>query len=80
MVKIRLARHGEKRVAVYRVVVQESSQPRNGRAIDELGFYDPNTDPATVKIDVDKAQEWIRKGAQPTNTVKRLLKIAQKAQ
>lgn len=80
MVKIRLARHGEKRVAVYRVVVQESSQPRNGKAIDELGYYDPNTDPATVRIDVAKAEDWIKKGAQPTNTVKKLLKIAKKAQ
>ena len=80
MVKIRLARHGEKRVAVYRVVVQESSQPRGGKAIDELGYYDPNTDPATVKIDVARAEDWIKKGAQPTNTVKRLLKVAKKAQ
>ena len=79
MVKIRLARYGEKRVAVYRVVVQESLQPRNGRTIDDLGYYDPNTDPATVKIDIDKAKDWISKGAQPTNAVKKLLKNAAKA-
>ena len=80
MVKIRLARHGEKRVAVYRIVVQESSQPRDGKSIDDLGYYDPNTDPATVKLDLAKAENWIRKGAQPTNTVKRLIRIAKKAQ
>ena len=80
MVKIRLARHGEKRVAVYRIVVQESSQPRDGKSIDDLGYYDPNTDPATVKLDVAKTEDWIRKGAQPTNTVKRLIRIAKKAQ
>lgn len=80
MVKIRLARHGEKRVAVYRIVVQESSQPRDGKSIDDLGYYDPNTDPATVKLDLAKAEDWIRKGAQPTNTVKRLIRIAKKAQ
>ena len=79
MVKIRLARYGEKRVAVYRVVVQESLQPRNGRTIDEIGYYDPNTDPATVKIDLEKAKDWISKGAQPTNAVKKLLKNAAKA-
>ena len=80
MVKIRLARYGEKRVAVYRVVVQESSQPRNGKTIDQIGYYDPNTDPATIQIDVAKAQEWIKKGAQPTTTVQRLLRAAKKAQ
>ena len=78
MVKIRLARHGQKREAIYRIVVQEASQPRNGKAIDELGFYNPNTDPATIKIDVEKAKDWIAKGAQPTTVVKKLMKAAAK--
>ena len=78
MVKIRLARHGQKREAIYRIVVQEASQPRNGKAIDELGFYNPNTDPATIKIDVEKANEWITNGAQPTTVVRKLIKAAAK--
>ena len=78
MVKIRLARHGQKREAIYRIVVQEASQPRNGKAIDELGFYNPNTAPATIKIDVEKANEWITRGAQPTTVVRKLIKAAAK--
>ncbi len=78
MVKIRLARHAQKREAIYRIVVQEASQPRNGKAIDELGFYNPNTDPATIKIDVEKANDWITKGAQPTTVVRKLIKAAAK--
>ena len=79
MVKIRLARIGEKRVPVYRVVVQEASVPRNGKAIDSIGYYDPNTEPATIKLDLEKANEWIKKGAQPTDVVKKLMKNAAKA-
>ena len=78
MVKIRLTRIGQKKVPVYRIVVQEASRPRSGVAIEELGYYDPNTDPATVKMDVEKAKDWIAKGAQPTTVVRKLMKIASK--
>lgn len=79
MVKIRLARIGMKKCPTYRIVVQEASAPRNGVAIDQVGYYDPNTDPATVKIDLDKVQDWISKGAQPTTVVRKLMKTAKKA-
>jgi len=78
MVKIRLARNGQKKLAVYRVVVQESSKPRNGEAIDEVGFYDPNTNPATIRMDLEKVNAWIAKGAQPTTVVKKLMKYSAK--
>ncbi len=74
MVKIRLRRMGAKRHPIYRVVVADSKYPRDGRFIEEIGFFDPNTDPAEVKIDADKAKQWIANGAQPTDTVKALLK------
>ena len=73
-VKIRLKRIGEKKVPMYRIVVAEASTPRNGRAIEEIGTYNPNTDPAVVKVDVDAAKKWIANGAQPTDTVKAILK------
>jgi len=73
-VKIRLRRMGAKMHPFYRVVVADSRFPRNGRFIEEIGYFDPNVDPATVKIDADKAKEWIANGAQPTDTVKALLK------
>ena len=73
-VKIRLRRMGAKWHPFYRVVVADSRFPRNGRFIEEIGYFDPNVDPATVKIDADKAKEWIANGAQPTDTVKALLK------
>ena len=73
-VKIRLRRMGAKKAPFYRVVVADSRFPRDGRFIEEIGYYDPTKDPAVVKIDKDKADEWIKKGAQPTDTVKRLLK------
>lgn len=79
MVKIRLARIGQKKVPFYRIVVQEASKPRNGVAIDQIGTYDPNTDPATIKIDLEKADAWIAKGAQPTTVVSKLIKAARKA-
>ena len=79
MVKIRLARIGEKKVPVYRVVVQEASKPRDGVAIDQIGTYDPNTNPATIKIDLEKADAWMAKGAQPTTVVNKLIKAARKA-
>ena len=73
-VKIRLRRMGAKKAPFYRVVVADSRYPRDGRFIEELGYYDPNKNPADVKIDGDKAKDWISKGAQPTDTVKALLK------
>lgn len=76
MVKIRLTRLGAKKAPFYRVVVSESRNARNGKAIANIGYYNPMTDPAEIKIDVDAAKDWIAKGAQPTETVKRLLKIA----
>ena len=74
MVKIRLRRMGAKKAPFYRIVVADSRYPRDGRFIEELGFYDPMTEPATVKVDADKTKEWIKNGAQPTDTVKSLLK------
>ena len=73
-VKIRLRRMGAKKAPCYRVVVADSRFPRDGRFIEEIGYFNPNTDPADVKIDGDKAKDWIAKGAQPTDTVKALLK------
>lgn len=73
-VKIRLKRMGAKKAPFYRVVVADSRYPRDGRFIEEIGTYNPLTDPATVKIDADKAKKWIGNGAQPTDTVKALLK------
>ena len=72
-VKIRLRRMGAKKAPFYRVVVADSRYPRDGRFIEEIGYYDPTQEPAVVKIDMDKANEWIKKGAQPTDTVKRLM-------
>ena len=73
-VKIRLRRMGAKKAPFYRVVVADSIYPRDGRFIEEIGYYDPTKDPADVKIDADKAKTWIANGAQPTDTVKALLK------
>ena len=74
MVKIRLTRMGQKKAPSYRVVVADSRYPRDGRFIDEIGFYNPMTNPAEVKIDADKAKTWLANGAQPTDTVKALFK------
>lgn len=73
-VKIRLRRMGAKKAPFYRVVVADSRFPRDGRFIEEIGYYDPTKEPAVVKIDAEKAQKWIANGAQPTDTVKALLK------
>ena len=73
-VKIRLRRMGAKKSPFYRVVVADSRYPRDGRFIEEIGTYDPMTEPATIKIDGEKAKKWIGNGAQPTDTVKALLK------
>ena len=75
-VKIRLRRTGAKKAPSYRVVVADSRYPRNGRFIEEIGYYNPLTDPVVVKIDMEKANNWIANGAQPTDTVKALLKKA----
>ena len=73
-VKIRLRRMGAKKAPFYRVVVADSRYPRDGRFIEEIGYYNPLTTPAEVKIDGEKAKKWIANGAQPTDTVKALLK------
>ena len=73
-VKIRLRRMGAKKAPFYRVVVADSRYPRDGRFIEELGYYDPTKEPSVVKIDGAKAKEWMANGAHPTDTVKALLK------
>ena len=73
-VKIRVRRLGAKKCPFYGLVVADSRYPRDGRFIEEIGYYDPTKEPAVVKIDADKAKAWIAKGAQPTDTVKTLLK------
>ena len=75
-VKMRLKRMGKKRNPIYRIVVADARSPRDGRNIDEVGFYDPNQEPAVVKFDEEAAKAWLNKGAQPTDTVARLLKNA----
>ena len=76
MVKIRLRRMGAKKNPYYRLVVADSRSPRDGRCIEEIGTYDPLANPATINVDVEKAQTWIKNGAQPTATVRGLLKKA----
>ena len=76
MVKIRLRRLGAKKAPFYRIVVADSRYPRDGRFIEEIGTYDPKANPAELKVDVERAQAWIKTGAQPTETVKSLLKKA----
>lgn len=75
-VKIRLRRMGQKKAPFYRIVVADSRSPRDGRCIEEIGTYDPNTDPSTFNVDEDKAKDWIAKGAQPTEVVGKLFKVA----
>ena len=76
MVKIRLRRMGAKKAPYYRIVVADSRSPRDGRCIEEIGTYNPLTEPATITVDAEKAQTWIKNGAQPTDTVRGLLKNA----
>ena len=76
-VKIRLKRMGMKKKPFYRVVVADINCPRDGRFIEEIGTYDPLTEPATIKIDMERAKYWISNGAQPTDTVRGLLKKAE---
>ena len=75
-VKIRLARHGAKKAPYYRIVVADSRSPRDGRFIEEIGTYDPSTDPSTFKINEELAKKWLSTGAQPTETVNRIFKAA----
>lgn len=75
-VKIRLRRMGAKKAPFYRVVVADSRYPRDGRFIEEIGYYNPLEDPAIIKIDEEKARKWIANGAQPTDSVKSLMKKA----
>ena len=77
MVKIRLRRVGAKKAPFYRVVVADSHFARDGRFIEEIGTYDPLTEPATIKIDMERAKYWISNGPQPTDTVRGLLKKAE---
>ena len=75
-VKIRLKRMGQKKAPFYRIVVADSRSPRDGRFIDEIGTYDPNTDPSTYKVDEEKAKKWLANGAQPTEVVGKIFKLA----
>ncbi len=75
-VKIRLRRMGQKKAPFYRIIVADSRSPRDGRFIDEIGTYDPNTNPSTFKIDEEAAKKWLANGAQPTEVVGKLFKVA----
>ena len=77
-VKIRLARHGAKKRPYYRVVVADARSPRDGRFIEEVGRYNPCTDPSTVTLDLESIDKWIAQGAKPTDTVARLIEEARK--
>ena len=74
-VKIRLRRMGAKKAPFYRIVVADSRYPRDGRFIEEVGYYDPTKEPSVIKVDAEKVEKWISSGAQPTDTVKALLKV-----
>ena len=75
-VKMRLKRMGAKKTPFYRIVVADSRYPRDGRFIDQIGTYNPLTDPSTINVDSEKALKWLSQGAQPTDTVKELLKVS----
>ena len=75
-VKIRLKRMGHKRAPFYRIIVADSRSPRDGRFIEEIGTYDPNTDPSTFKVDEELAKKWLANGAQPTDVVAKIFKVA----
>ena len=74
MLKIRLRRMGSKKQAFYRIVVADSRAPRDGAFVEEIGYYNPVTEPAELKVNNDRAKEWMKNGAQPTDTVRGLLK------
>ena len=75
-VKIRLRRMGQKKRAYYRIIVADSNSPRDGRCIEEIGTYDPNTDPSTFKVNEELAKKWLANGAQPTEVVSKIFKQA----
>ena len=75
-VKIRLRRMGKKKTPVYRIIVADSRSPRDGRFIEEIGTYDPNQDPSVYKVDEEAAKKWLANGAQPTEVVAKILKMA----
>ncbi|MCD7980934.1 MAG: 30S ribosomal protein S16 [Clostridiales bacterium] len=75
-VKIRLRRMGQKKAPFYRIVVADSRSPRDGRFIEEIGYYDPTKDPSVIRVDEEAAKKWLANGAQPTQTVDKILKIA----
>ena len=75
-VKIRLRRMGQKKAAFYRIIVADSRSPRDGKFIDEIGTYDPNTDPSTINVDAEAAKKWIANGAKPTEVVAKIFKVA----
>ena len=75
-VKIRLKRIGKKKTPFYRIIVSDAKAPVQGKFVDEIGTYDPNTNPVTVKVDAEKAQKWLANGAQPTDTVAKIFKMA----
>lgn len=77
MVKIRLQRAGAKKAPFYHIVVADSRSPRDGRIVEQIGTYDPMTNPATIKLDKEKVEKWIKNGAKPTGTVKALIEKAQ---
>lgn len=76
MVKIRLKRIGAKKKPFYRIIVADARSPRDGKFIDQVGTYDPKADPSIINVDAEKVKNWLGNGAQPTETVKKLLKIA----
>ncbi|MBR0490956.1 MAG: 30S ribosomal protein S16 [Clostridia bacterium] len=76
MVKIRLQRQGKKKAPFYHIVVADSKSPRDGKIIEQIGTYDPMTEPATIKLDKEKVEKWIKNGAKPTDTVKYLIEKA----
>ena len=75
-VKIRLRRMGQKKDPFYRIVVADSRSPRDGRFIDEIGYYDPTKEPSEIRVDEEAAKKWLANGAQPTQTVEKILKTA----
>lgn len=78
MVKIRLQRVGKKKAPFYHIVVADSRSPRDGKIIEQIGTYNPMTDPATIVVDKEKVAEWVKNGAKPTDTVKKLIDVASK--
>ena len=78
MVKIRLQRVGAKKAPFYHIVVADSKSPRDGKIIEKIGSYDPMTEPSTIVIDNEKFEQWIKNGAKPTDTVKKLIDVASK--